>query len=208
MRDTLDLSSEWRCIVSVPDLIKHVNHSWCWCHIDLCHFGWNFIMLRVEINSVVCFVMYNFVLWMSILRYVFVWVFVMHIFVRMTIHILMGFCNVHLCTNDYPYYSFMVFRHVDLCTNDYPYSHGFSSCTSLYKWLSISLCMGFVMHSSVRMTIHFFWMDFLHVHFCTNDYHFFLNGFSSCTFLYGWLPSNFEWIFVIYISVRMTTFSF
>ena len=34
-------------------------------------------------------------------------------------------------------------------------------------------------------------MDCCHLHFCTNDYHFF-----------------FEWIFVIYISVRMTTFSF
>ena len=128
------------------------------------------------INSVVCFVMYNFVLWMSILTYVFAWVNVMHIFVRMTIHILMGFRHVHLCTNDYPYYSCMCFRHVHLCTNDYPFPcvwvfvmhiflrttmhslvYGFSSCTFLYEWLSISLCVGF-----------------RHAHFCTNEYHFFL----------------------------------
>ena len=46
------------------------------------------------------------------------------------------------------------------------------------------------------------------LHFCTDDYILILRGFSSCTFLYGWLPSHFEWIFVIYISVRMTTISF
>ena len=126
MRDTLDISSGWKCIVSVPHLIKHVNNSWC--HIDLCHFEWNFIILQVVINSVVCFVMYNFVLWMSILTYVFVW----------------------------------VFFHVHVCTNDYLYPYWFSSCTCLYKWLSISLCMGF--H---------------HVHFCTNDYPFLLNGFHK-----------------------------
>ena len=91
----LDISSEWKCIVSVPHLIKHVNRSWC--HIDLCHFEWNFIILRVEINSIVCFVMYKIVLWMSILTYDFVWVFVMYMFVRM------GFRHAHFCTNDYTY---------------------------------------------------------------------------------------------------------
>ena len=116
-------------------------------------------------------VMYNVVLWMSVLTYVFVWVFVMHIFVRITIHILMGFRHVHLCTNDYPYYSCMGFCHVHLCTNDYPYSYGFSSCTSLYEWLFIFFCMCFVMHISVRMTTISFWMGFRHTHFCTNDYH-------------------------------------
>ena len=144
------------------------------------------------IISVLCFFMYNIVLWMSILTYFFVWVFVMHSFVRMTIHILMGFCHVHVCTNDYPF-----------------------PC----GWF-------FVMHSSVRRTIHFFWMGFRHVHvsvqmttisfwmnfcharFCANDYLFFLNGFLSCSFLFGWLPSHFEWIIVMYISVRMTIHSF
>ena len=62
---------------------------------------------------------------MSILTYVFVWVFVMYMFVRMTIHICMvlvmymfvrmtihifiGFRHVHVCTNDYPYYCGWVF---------------------------------------------------------------------------------------------------
>ena len=122
--------------------------------------------LRVEINSVVCFVMYNFLL----LTYVFVWVFVMHIFVRMTIHILMGFRHVHVCTNDYPYYFCMGFRHAHLFTNDHPFSHGFSSCTCLYEWLFIPVVWVFVMHISVQMTIHFFWMGFRHEYICTNDY--------------------------------------
>ena len=61
-----------------------------------------------------------------------------------------------------------------VCTNDYPYSDGFSSCTFLYEWLFISFRMGF--H---------------HAHFCTNDYPFLLNGFSS-----------------MHISVRMTNNSF
>ena len=102
----------------------------------------------------------------------------------------------------------------------------FSSCTFLYEWLSISFEWVFVMHISVRMTIHFFlngmlsflisvrmttisfWIDCLHLHFRTNYYHFFLNGFSSFTFLYGCLHSHFEWISFIYIFVRMTNFSF
>ena len=49
----------------------------------------NFIILRIELTRFCVFVVYNFVLWMSILEYVFVWVFVMHIFVRMTIHIIL-----------------------------------------------------------------------------------------------------------------------
>ena len=108
--------------------------------------------------------------WLSI----FLCVFVMYMFVRMTIYIIL-----------------MVFRHVHLSTNDYPFPCG---------------CV-FVMHISVRMTIHFFWMGFRQVHVCTNDYHLFLNGLLSCTFLYEWLPFLFEWIVVIYISVRMTTIS-
>ena len=58
------------------------------------------------------------------------------------------------------------------------------------------------------MTTFSFWMDFRHVHFCTNDYHFFLSGLPSFTFLYGWLRSHFGWIVVAHISVRMTTISF
>ena len=64
------------------------------------------------------------------------------------------------------------------------------------------------MHISVRMTSISFWMDCRHAQFSTNDYHFFLTGLSSYTFLYEWLPSVFEWIFVMHISLRMTTFSF
>ena len=83
------------------------------------------------------------------------------------------------------------FRHVQVCTNDYPFLlNGFSSCPCWYEWISNSLCL-----------------DCRHLHFCTNDYHFFLNWLSSFTFLYKWLPFLFEWIVVIYISVRMTTIS-
>ena len=86
--------------------------------------------------------------------------------------------------------------------------YGFSSCTCLYEWLSISFEWVFVMYIFVRMTTISFWMDCRHAHFCTNDYHFFLNGMSLFTYLYEWLPFLFEWIVVIYISVRMTNISF
>ena len=95
------------------------------------------------------FVMYNFVLWMSILVYVFchaqlctndfqyyyiflsctslykwlsklfLWVFVMHIFVRMTIHIILVwifFMNIFVRTT---IHILMGFRHAHLCTNEY-----------------------------------------------------------------------------------------
>ena len=83
--------------------------------------------------------------------YIFLCVFVMHIFVRMTIHILfirfffthifvrmtipiiMGSRHAHLCTNDYPYCFCIGIRHAHICTNDYPYLYRFSSCTSLYE---------------------------------------------------------------------------
>ena len=76
------------------------------------------------------------------------------------------------------------------------------------------------------MTTISFWMDCRHAHFCTNDYHFFLNGFLWCKFLYkllsisSWMdfchayfctndyPFIFEWIVVMHISIRMTTISF
>ena len=85
--------------------------------------------------------------------------------------------------------------------------YGFSSCTFLYEWLPFLFEWVFVMHISVRMTTISFWMDFRHAHFCKNDYHFFLNGFSSCTFLYEWLTFLFEWIVVMHISVKITTIS-
>ena len=72
---------------------------------------------------------------------------------------------------------------------------------SHFEWI-------FVMNISVRMTTFSFRMDFRHIHFCKDDYLLILKGFSSYTFLYGWLPSHFEWISVMYISVRMTTISF
>ena len=133
----------------------------------------------------------------------------MHISVRMTIHFFcIGFRHLHFCTNDYHFFL-----------------NGLSSCTILYELLSFLFEWVFVMHIYVRMTVIYFWMDFRHTHFCTNDYkffcidcrhanfctndyHFFFIGFSSCTFLYEFLPFLFEWIVVMHISVRMTTISF
>ena len=63
-------------------------------------------------------------------------------------------------------------------------------------------------HISVRMTIHFFWMGFLNLHVCTNDYHFFLNGLSSFTFLYKWLPFLFELVFVMHILCKWLSIFF
>ena len=98
--------------------------------------------------------------WLSI----FVWIFVMHIYVRMTIHIVFDFCHAHLRTNEYSYYYsvsvmhisvrmnihiILCFCHAHLCTNYYPYYFWFLSCIFLYKLLSIGFC---------------------HAHLCTNDY--------------------------------------
>ena len=102
----------------------------------------------------------------------------------------------------------MGFCHAHFCTNDYPYSYGFSSCTSLYKWLSISLCMGF-RHAHLctnEYPFHFVWVSVIHIYVRMTIY-FFLNWFSSCTFLYEWLPFLFELVFFMNISVRMTTIS-
>ena len=105
---------------------------------------------------------YSYYFWMGFVMHIFVrmtihiilvWVFVMHISVQMTTHILMGFRHAHLCTNDYPYYSCMGFCHAQLCTNNYSY----------YS------CMGF-----------------RHAPIYTNDYPY-SYGFSSCTSLYEWL---------------------
>ena len=182
-----------------------------------CFYEWLSILLWV-------FIMYIFV--RMTINIILVWFFVMYISVRMTIHILMGFRHVHVCTNDYPFpcgwvfvmhisaqmttISFwMGFCHVNFCMNDYHFFlSGFSSCTFMYKWLPFHFEWVFVVHISVGMNTISFWMDFRHAHFYTNDYHFFLNWFLSCTFLYKWLPLLFEWIFVMHISVQMTTISF
>ena len=83
-----------------------------------------------------------------------------------------------------------------------------SSFSFLYKWLPFLFSVIFVLYISTRMTTFSFCMDFRHVHFCTDDHLLILNGFSSCTFLYKWLPFLFERIVVMHISVRMTTISF
>ena len=142
--------------------------------------------------------------------------------VHINICFCMGFRHAHLCTNDYPYsYGFLscTFLYERLCII---FLNGFSSCTFLYKWLSIFLCMGvrhahfctndypfhcvwvFVMHVSVRMTIHFFVHGFCLAHFCTNYYPY-SYVFSSFKFLYEWLSIFFlNWFLVMYIFVRMT----
>ena len=140
-----------------------------------------------------------------------VWFFVTHISVQMTIYLLLlngissctclyewlsiffwiGFPHVHVLGMTIRFFS-KDFRHVHVCTNDYPFP-----C----EWV-------FVMYIFERMTIHSFCMGFRHAYFCTDDYSFLFHGFSSYTFMNGWLPSHFDWIFVIYVSVRMTTFLF
>ena len=136
-------------------------------------------------------------------------------FVRMTIHILMGFRHVHFCTNDYPFlfeWAFVI--HISAQLTIYFFWNGFLSCTSLYEWLSISLCMGFCHAHFCTDDYHFFFYGFSsciflykwlfislciglgHAYFCSNDYHFFLNGFLSCTFLYEWLPYLYDFFHV------------
>ena len=129
----------------------------------------------------------------------------MHIYVQMnTISLCMGLRHAHFCTDD-----FHILLGFSSCTSLYEwlsilFLYGFSSCTYLYEWLSIFLWV-FVMHIFVRMTIHFL-----------------VYGFSSCTFLYEWLSILFlygvssctfctndyqflvVWVFVMQISVRMT----
>ena len=124
------------------------------------------------------------------IRIIVVWVFVMYISVRLSIHILIGFV-MYMFVQMTIHFFLMGFRHVQFVLMTI---HNF-------EW-------NVVIYISVRMTTFSFWMDFLHVHFCTDDYLPILNGFLSWTFLYGWLPSPFEWISVMYISARITTISF
>ena len=103
----------------------------------------------------------------------------------------------------------MDFRHVHFCTDDYLLIiNELSSCTYLYGCLPSHFESIFVMYISVRMTNISFWLDCRHLHFCTDDYHLILDGSSSFTFLYDWLPYLFECIVVMHISVLMTTISF
>ena len=89
----------------------------------------------------------------------------------------------------------MDFRHVHFCTDDYHLIlYGSSSFTFLYEWHHFLFERIVVMHVSVRMTTISFCMDLRHARFCKNDYHFFLNGFSSCTFLCEWLPFRCIWV--------------
>ena len=168
------------CHVQICTLNVHINISFCMVfrHVHVCTNDYPY-----SYGFLSCTCLHE---WLSI----FLWVFVMYMFVRMTIHIIMSFCHVHVCTNDYPY------------------SYGFSSCTCLYEWLPFLIKWIVVIYISVQMTTISFSMDCRHLHFCKNDYHFFLNGLASFTFLYEWLPFLFEWIVVIYISVRMTTIYF
>ena len=115
-------------------------------------------------------------------------VFFMHISVRITtISFWMEFCHLHFCMHDYHFFL-----------------NGLSSFTFLCEWLPFLFELIVFIYIFVRRTTISFWIDCRHAHFCTNDYHFFLNRFSSCKFLYERLPFLFEWIVVIYISVRMT----
>ena len=149
--------------------------------------------------------------WLSI----FLWVFVMYIFVRMTIHIMLACVFVIHISIRMTIHILMGFvMHIFLRMTIHFLVYGFSSCTFLYEWLSIywvSSCTFlyewlpflfesvFVMHISVRMTTISFWMSFRHAYFCTNYYQVFMKSFPSCTFLYEWLPFHFEGVFVMHI---------
>ena len=150
----------------------------------------------------------------------------MFISVRMTTCSLwMDFRHIHFCTETTLSF-WMDFRHVHFCTNNnHLFLSGLSSFTFLYGWLPPHFEWIVVIYISARMTTISFWTVWCHAHFCTNDYHLFLNrfssftslvwmttiffkGLSSFTFLYEWLPFLFERIVVMHISVRRTTISF
>ena len=97
--------------------------------------------------------------------FVCVWVYVMHISVRMTIHLFLnGFLS---CTPFYEWLSIclcMGLRHAHFCTNDYPYLYGFLSLTFLYKWLYIFFLNGFT-----SCTFLYEWLPFLSNSFLLNE---------------------------------------
>ena len=157
------------------------------CHVQFC-------TLNVHINICFCMGFRHAHFCTNDYPFLCVWVFVMHISVRMTIHFFLncfslctylyewlsislciGFRHAHLGTNDYPYSFRKSFRHVHLYTNDYPF-----------------LCLRVsVMHISVRMTIDIH-MGFHHGHFCTNDYPYsFWNGFRRAHFCTNDYPYSF-----------------
>ena len=189
------------------------------CHVQFC-------TLNVHINICFCMGFCHAYLCTNDYPYSYGFLSCTSLYEWLSISLCMGFRHAYFCTNDYPFLlnrfssclflyewlsiSFwMGFRHAHFCTNDYHFFfNGFSSCTFLYEWLRFLFQLILVMHISVRMTTISFWMGFRHAHFCPNDYHLILNWFSSCTFLYEWLPFLFCWVFVIYISVRMTSISF
>ena len=94
-----------------------------------------------------------------------------------------------------PIYNEMVVIRTEMCTEENRFKKRPASSCTFVEWLPFLFEWIFIIHISVRMTTISFWMDFRHAHFCTNDYHLFLNGLSSCTFLYKLLPFLFEWIF-------------
>ena len=186
------------CHVQFFTLNVHINICFCmgFHHAHLCTNNYPYSCTSLyEWLSILFFYVFSSCTslceWLSI----FLWVFVMHIFVRMTIHFLAyGFSS---CTFMYEWQS-IFFLNV------------FSSCTFLYKWLSISFWMCschahfctndylfllervFVMHIFLRRTIHilFVWVFVMYI-FVQMTFHFFLNGFSSYKFLYEWLSISF-----------------
>ena len=96
----------------------------------------------------------------------------------------------HFWKNDFHFF-WMGFHHLHFC------KHAYQLIFERIDFIYIS----------VQMTTNSFWMDCRYLHFCTNDCHLFLSGLSSFTFKYEWLPSLFEWMFVMYVSIRMTTIS-
>ena len=121
--------------------------------------------LNVHINI---YILYGFSSWTSLYEWlsIFLWVFVMYIFVRMTIHIILVWVFVMYISVRMTIHNLMGFRHAHLCTYDYPFP-----------------CVGvFVMHISVRMTTISFWMGFRHAHFCVNDFRYSF-GFSFVMYI-------------------------
>ena len=82
------------------------------------------------------------------------------------IDIIIHFCHVQLCTNDFNI--IIYFCSAQLCTNDYPYYFSFLPCTTFYELLSI-IFLVFVMHTYLQLVIYNIF-GFCHAHLCTNDY--------------------------------------
>ena len=106
------------------------------------------------INSVVCLWILYVMSWSNpVMCYIHIITGFCHVqFCTLTVHISIYFCHAQLCTNDFQYdYRFFVmyisvqmtiyilldFRDTHVCTDNFQYSLGFSSCASLYEWLSI-----------------------------------------------------------------------